>query len=485
MPAASRRKGVVVVAASLLFISVVVALTYVWRQPLLQHLPDRFTHFPSQSTTDQQSQGDQAFVPGVSDVELNQQGEGGGGGKPEHHDWADNLTPEQMEASNENMQIEHNVLRSKMTSDEKWFKINFLDQGAYNPTIIPHPQKNDTWIAVAQRDKANDLSDIWNVELVCEVEFKDNNFTCTRSPMILPIASTVSGKCSGDYDIVNHWMGPHDARVFHGPTKPYIMYVSQHKDTCLGQWLHDFRRLFDWSPTAVTNRKQPYFWPTQLERPPPFGGQEKNWFLFWDTENKMYVHNDIVPKRVFAKLNPDGTVGKDLSPLAEENDAKCMRDHMPKLRDNGVEWLHQATNSLAITMCKRSDPECQKKSDNTFNMIIFQKKTFYWHGVYSPFIMLFRRTPPFEIYGISSKPFWYNGRGVPMGHWTERPGDIGKPLNQSEMVFTTGMNWKQQGLADHGYLDDDIIITFGIEDRSAGGIDVTAGDLMQDLALCG
>ena len=73
----------------------------------------------------------------------------------------------------------------------------------------------------------------------------------------------------------------------------------------------------------------------------PFGRQEKNWFLFWDTENNMYMHADLVPKRVFAKLNADGTAGKDLAPNAEEHDAKCMKDHLPKLRDNGLEWLHQ------------------------------------------------------------------------------------------------------------------------------------------------
>lgn len=480
MPTASR-KGVV--AASLLFFSLVIALTYAWRQPILQHVPDRFKQFPSQSSSSN-TQSDHGYIPGATDVELDQQGEGGDGGELEHHDWADNLTPEQKQASDENMKIKHNVLWSKMTSDKKWFSIDFLDEGGFNPSIIPHPQKENTWIAIAQRNKALDPSDIWNVELVCEVEFKNDNFTCTHSPKILPIASTVSDKCTGDYDYMNRMMGPHDGRLFHGPTKPYIMYISQHRHTCLGPWLHDFRRLFDYSTTAVTNRKQPFFWPTQLERPTEYGRQEKNWFLFWDTDNTMYVHNDIVPKRVFAKLNPDGTVGKDLAPVADAKDAKCLKDHLPKLRDNGLEWLHQSTNSLAITLCKRADPNCKKTDDNTFNMIIIQKKTFYWHGVYSPFLLLFRRTAPFEIYGISSKPFWYNGRGVPMGHWTERPGDIGKPQNQSEMVFTTAINWKQQGLGYHGYLDDDVIITFGMEDRRAGGIDVTAEDLMQDLALC-
>lgn len=72
-----------------------------------------------------------------------------------------------------------------------------------------------------------------------------------------------------------------------------------------------------------------------------------------------------------------------------------------------------------------------------------------------------------------------------MGDWTTRPGDVGKPQNQSEMIFTTAMNWKRRGLGEHGFLDDDVLITFGLEDRRAGGIDVTPEDLMQGLGLCG
>lgn len=36
----------------------------------------------------------------------------------------------------------------------------------------------------------------------------------------------------------------------------------------------------------------------------------------------------------------------------------------------------------------------------------------------------------------------------------------------------------------HGYLDDEIVVTFGIEDQHAGGIDVVAGDLLQEIAYC-
>ena len=36
----------------------------------------------------------------------------------------------------------------------------------------------------------------------------------------------------------------------------------------------------------------------------------------------------------------------------------------------------------------------------------------------------------------------------------------------------------------HGYLDDVIMVGFGIEDRRTAGIDVTAEDLLQSFALC-
>lgn len=382
----------------------------------------------------------------------------------------------------------HVEVFSKMTKDGNWFQLEFGDRAAYNPNIIPHPDKPNTWFITAQRDKSADDDIVWFTELVCEATFKDDKMQCIRPPLILPIASTVSTHCDGDLEFFNLTMGPHDARVFQGPDQPFVIYGSQSQYNCFGLWIHDFRRLVDWSSSPDTMGK--FFWPTDLPRPQglPHSRVEKNWFPFWDSGGEMYIHYDIAPKRTFAKLdfdgkdNSKGLVGEDIAPLAAERDKICMEKYIPPIRNSKLEFIHQATNSLAITLCQRSDPNCRKSDENTYIFTIFQFKSFYGHGVFEPYIMLFKQTAPFEVYGMSSKPFWYHGRGEAGGSWV---GDMDWiPKNSTQMVYTTSMGWKQQGLRYHGYLDDELFIGFGVEDKKSFGIDVAAGDLIAGLELC-
>lgn len=400
------------------------------------------------------------------------------------------LTPEEHEASQENEKEEHLEVFSNMTSDGSFFMIDFLGQVGFNPSILPHPVKNETWIVIAQRDKREDDSDVWNSELYCEAVFvkKDNVMRCVRSPLILPIASTgFSPLCIEEHEMLsymNHVRGPHDARLFWGPERPYIMYGSQSQKSCLGQWIQDLRRLADWDveDLVVFPNQTDFYWPTDLQRPKP-GFVEKNWFAFWSDKGDMYLHYDLKrDHRSFAKVNSiDGTVGKDVAPLAQ--DEKCLQKLMPTLKDTGLEWLHQATNSLSLTLCNRADTDCHSTPENTYNLVLFQKKTFYYHGVYEPYMMLFHERAPFSVYAVSQKPIWYHGRGRADEDW-RRPGNEWKPIDQSEMLFTVSMNWKKQGMRYHGYLDDEVMISFGVEDQHAGAIDVVVGELIRDMGLC-
>jgi hypothetical protein len=294
----------------------------------------------------------------------------------------------------------------------------------------------------------------------------------------------VSDKCEGDLAFFAFSVGPHDARVFYGPTNPYAMYGSASVYACFGLWMLDFRILVDWG-FEFYDKKQ-FRQATELQRPAPYGRVEKNWFIFWDKDEQIYAHYDVAPKRVFAKLEYDGSVGQDLAPLAAHNDEKCMARYMPKVAPQ-LESIHQATNSLSITLCKRSDPSCERNDSNTYLFTIFQHKSFYYfHSTYEPYVMVFQQRAPFEIYGISSKPIWIHGR--------RKPGEGNPPdpqneeetrlWNQTEMFYITSMSWKTRGQKYHGYIDDVLFIGFGIEDMKTAGIDVVAGDLLMDLGLC-
>lgn len=388
---------------------------------------------------------------------------------------------------------EYRELYSVSTPDKKYFFIDFIDQRSINPNIIPHPFLDDTWVVVAQRHDPDGFSQhpMLFAEITCNVVFQNGALRCLNSPSTVAIETTAGGKCEGDVVLLNLNQGPHDGRVFWGPEAPYIVYGSNSNFTCFGQFVQNFGTVMDWGYATFPDAGG-FEGATELQRPPPYSNVEKNWFLFWDQEGKIYAHYDISPKRVFAKLEMDGSVGEDLAPQAElAGDGECMAKYMPKLGPY-KESIHQATNSLSVTLCKRSDPTCEPNELNTFILTIFQHKRYrYFHSVYEPFAMLFAQNAPFNIHGISSKPFWIHGRWKP-SELEDSDRLIQKGLedneartwNQTEMFYITSMSWKSKAQKYHGFIDDVVFLAFGIEDFQSAGIDVLVGDLLLDISIC-
>jgi hypothetical protein len=196
----------------------------------------------------------------------------------------------------------------------------------------------------------------------------------------------------------------------------------------------------------------------------------------------MYVHHDLHPKRTFARLSSDGSVGEDLSVQTEQHDQACLSKymHVPE-----KEHVHQATNSLAITMCRRADSRCVPDDTNTFIMSIYHHQTFRnWHAQYQPHVLLFQRSAPFSLHAISQKGIWVNGK-LPLTNETESLLVKGTPLaGHLELFYITSISWKTSGQRYHGFVDDPLFLAFGIEDIRSGGIDVLAGDLLKDVSFC-
>ncbi|KPM44093.1 hypothetical protein AK830_g2460 [Neonectria ditissima] len=361
----------------------------------------------------------------------------------------------------------HQEVFSLSTKDTKFFLIDFGGVKAMNPNILPHPTLENTWIIVAQQVK--EISTFF-AEITCNAIFQDDVLRCLHPPTPLPIAATAGDRCEGDLAYMNQIAGPHDARVFFGPDDPYIVFGSNSIFTCYGQFIQDFRMLLEWGTEVAVPTD--FRLGTELQRPLPWSIMEKNWFPFWDTAGQMYIHYDIAPKRVFSQISPDGFAGPDLAPFAASSDEKCLSKYLPQLPPE-FESIHQATNSLQITMCRKEDPSCVTDESNTFIFTIVQHKSYYhYHGVYEPYVVVFQQRAPFEIYAISQKPVWIHGR--------EKHAD----RDTSDMFYVTSMSWKNRNNKYHGYLDDELFLAFGVEDEKAAGIDLLAWDLLQNLGLC-
>ena len=375
---------------------------------------------------------------------------------------------------------------SVSTLNREYFNMDWGDNKTYNPNILPHPSKDGQYLIVAQLEQDfHDYNKSFYV-MACTANFLNGTLGCSEPPTPLPIAHTAETSCTE----ASH-PGPHDPRLFYGPGGPFISYGSHSANSCQGVWMQDLRHLvpeFGYSTEVLFDQ------PTDVQRPPPYRDTEKNYFLFWDSANNTYVHHDLSPGRVFTALHVNGSVGPDLAPQARAVDEPCMRQYMPEhgVRNgsgHGLEFeeIHQSTNSLAITLCSRSDPECHPTNDNTFIMVIFQHKSYYAeHPEYFPYVMLFEQTAPFAVHALSTKAIWIHGRtglsqATDSRFWRNRQ-DL--PTDQSEMFFVVSMSWKSPGQRYHGYVDDEMFLAFGIEDSRSAGIDILAGDLLQDLGYC-
>lgn len=396
----------------------------------------------------------------------------------------------------------HTEVFSVSTRDRKFFRVKFgsassaQDAVTVQPNILPHPRAEHLWLAVAQRrpvrrDDAGAAA-VPRVELVCEAMFIDDVLTCIGEdgrgfgePTHLPVAFQAVEKCAtGPVAMVR----PQDAKVFYGPQAPYIAYGSA--STCSGQWIQDLRRLVPggWAQKESTHDMFLSKNGTELQRPsPPYAEvKDSNWFLFWDVSGTPYVHYALHPRRSFAQLHGDGSVGRDLAPQSAEHDQQCLQQYLAPLlsSNNDNEGYHhptipQATNSLAITLCRRSDPSCTPDVDNTFLFALFQHKTLslfggqhQQHVTHDPYVVVFRQRAPFALVGVGTRPFWISGRRTfPSSGATED-------------LAASSISWKGKGQRYHGYEDDVVFLTFTIEGGTAGGIDVRAGELLVNLGLC-
>ena len=380
----------------------------------------------------------------------------------------------------------HREVFAVSTPDRRYFDMYWGDNETYNPSIISHPTRDGQYLIVAQLEQDfHDYNKSFYV-MACTADFVNGTLGCSEPPTPLPIAHTTDTLCKDA-----HHPGPHDPRLFYGPGGPFISYGSYSDNSCQGVWMQDLRHLV---PEFGISTEVFFDQPTDVQRPPPYRDTEKNYFLFWDSENNTYVHHDLSPIRIFTPVYANGSVGPNTAPEASAVDWPCMQRYMPThgVRNgtgHGVEFeeTHQSTNSLAITLCGRSDPECHPTNDNTFIMVIFQHKSYYAeHSEYFPYVMLFQQTAPFAIHALSTKAIWIHGRtgltqATDSRFWKDRQ-DL--PTDQSEMFFVVSMSWKRPGQRYHGYIDDEIFLAFGIEDSRSAGIDILAGDLLQDLGYC-
>ena len=238
---------------------------------------------------------------------------------------------------------------------------------------------------------------------------------------------------------------------------------------------------------------------TELTRNPAHDRSaiEKNWMLFFPGADS-FIQYEISPKggRSLAKLVGNGVTTQNLTDPSEQS---CFRDNDDSLvreKQLGGGW-HQATNSLRLVLCRRTDKICFPTADNSvFFAIIHRKRinSFRLPLRYERYIMVWSAAPPYGMLGISQYPLLFanetaNGYSA-RENWVDDPiaGAEDRPLF-AKFTYTGSITWawrrgEESSQLNTGYLDDEILLGIGIDDVGRGFTMVKAQDMIQCLRAC-
>ena len=227
------------------------------------------------------------------------------------------------------------------------------------------------------------------------------------------------------------------------------------------------------------------------------GSIEKNWMMFGSQTLGSYVHYDMTPsKRSFAKILGGGLTTVNLTDPFEQ---PCLD---PSSSEEGS-W-HQGTNSLLVTLCDRVDEGCIAMPQNQvfFGIVHHKHKNMFSLPLrYERYVIVWSAEPPFSMLGVSKHPvLFYNETAngfKPEENWYDDEeqqalldqGHEGKS-NWAWFTYTVSIAWAWGRTMDEphekntGYLDDELIVGIGVDDRDMVYTQIVAGDLLKCLQSC-
>ncbi|KAI4274077.1 MAG: hypothetical protein L6R38_006182 [Xanthoria sp. 2 TBL-2021] len=373
---------------------------------------------------------------------------------------------------------------------------------------------------------------------------------CASAPISLNVPPTPAEQCHGKFLTFVDVPGFHDPRIFwSGKGEPLMMVNTQSRYACFGLWMIDLRSLHpSLQNLLASSPRHPSLGPlksyptlTELTRNPPStrSSIEKNWLPFFPSSGESYIHYDLshptntsIRGRTFAKLLGNGFTTTNLTDPLE---LPCLIEDESKEADpvkKGGTW-HQATNSLRLILCNRTDPKCKAINENMVFFAIIHRKFPNYLDLplrYERYFMVWSATPPFSLLGISKHPILMANETA--SGWTESENWSDDPVNvetvetfknQHHVVNHLGNNsthninstnslslepyggkgywayftytvsiayaWErgnneEVGDKNVGFLDDEVVLAIGIDDKGQGFARAKAADLVQCLRAC-
>lgn len=379
-----------------------------------------------------------------------------------------------------------------------------------NPTLLQLPEgSRHEFLVIARAFHVDKKINDKNYRLARQVAFFAD-LTYNRHGMPELTADSWSRLLVQDFNGPEHhckhqpdmdkYIGPEDMKLFWTRAgAPLLIFTYQVDDPnlCQGMFLIDARAAVPELEHALGSEAKTmppieFNEPVGLRRQPPEGEEshsryqrEKNWALTQsplakDVDELLFM---VEPGQLFRWISeeePVEDVGAEQESAVEApfpHDVKtedtwhsklktCMHDVM--LSDNHV---HQSTPMLSVTLCNRG--ECKPSANNTVMVGMVQRRydrpgnPFTW---YDRHIAVYEAVAPYKMMSVSKSLAYY--------------GEGNKYIWTGSMVYVHKKDIKYARDRSHGYLDDEIWLSFGIGDSRPGWLDIEARELIADHHVC-
>ncbi|KAF4457074.1 hypothetical protein FALBO_15270 [Fusarium albosuccineum] len=296
---------------------------------------------------------------------------------------------------------------------------------------------------------------------------------------------------------MDKYIGPEDMKLFWTKAgAPMLIFTHQVDDEnlCEGMYIIDARAAVpelekEMGKHAKELPRIKFPEPVLLRRQPPEGQEsdpryqrEKNWapvyspfskdedeMMFMVEPSQLFVYNSTDKPVVDVGAELESAVQEPFPPEFEDKKTwhspskSCIHDVM--LTDRRV---HQSTPMLSLTLCDRGT--CEPHEHNTVMLGMVQMRydpPEYTNTWYDHRIIVYSAVKPYTMLSVSKK-LTYHGETNSKYIWT------------GSMVF----HGKQPEQRSHGYLDDEVWLSFGIGDSAPGWLDIQAKELVADHYLC-
>lgn len=275
-----------------------------------------------------------------------------------------------------------------------------------------------------------------------------------------------------------------------------------HSDLCRLLYLVDLRSVYPAVADILSSNTPPIRFKESL----PLAisdqqGQHKNWAPFTNPRGEIFIHVDLIPQTIYKLNYPDSSdslptfssQASDLSILesvvSHTDEQNCVA---LALKPVVKAEIHQSSPFVEVIRCTSADAQsgsCDSNNpDNRIYVGVIQAR----HRpsmFYETRVLTLNSSFPFNYLSIS-KPLNYSTTPSPLPNCPFA--DTGVQIvgtDPRQLIYTVSLNFRKthtQSSAElaSGYLDDFLVLSFGIGDESSHFLEVRVDEVLKDHDMC-